>query len=183
MGQRHLQWSWVASDVDLRSVKHANLIKNSNANLKSAIHIRQQKNVNKIFDGIIKENDYFHVSVCNPPFHSSAEEAAQGSARKSANLNRNKKKRGSSFQGSEALNFSGQSNELWCKGGEKAFVMKMINESQAFAQQVGLFTCLISKKENVKPLVKSIRHLNGDVTVHEMAQGNKISRFLAWSFK
>ena len=182
LGAAHLGWSWVGSDVDPRSIKHANLIKDSNKNLKSEIQIRQQKHKHVIFDGMIQSDEYFDVTVCNPPFHKSAQDAAKGSARKSANLNRNKHKRGSTLQGNQALNFSGQSNELWCEGGEKAFVRNMIRESQQYAQQVGLFTCLVSKKENVKPLVDEVRKLNGQVSVHEMGQGNKISRFLAWSF-
>ncbi|WP_255964846.1 RlmF-related methyltransferase, partial [Klebsiella pneumoniae] len=34
------------------------------------------------------------------------------------------------------LNFGGQQQELWCEGGEVAFISQMIRESQAFARQV-----------------------------------------------
>ncbi len=40
----------------------------------------------------------------------------------------------------DALNFGGQQQELWCEGGEVAFIKKMIEESKGFAKQVMWFT-------------------------------------------
>ncbi|STT49674.1 ribosomal RNA large subunit methyltransferase F [Klebsiella pneumoniae] len=45
------------------------------------------------------------------------------------------------------LNFGGQQQELWCEGGEVAFISQMIRESQAFARQVKWFTSLVSRGE------------------------------------
>lgn len=38
------------------------------------------------------------------------------------------------------LNFGGQQQELWCEGGEVAFITQMIAESQQFGRQVKWFT-------------------------------------------
>jgi 23S rRNA (adenine1618-N6)-methyltransferase len=49
---------------------------------------------------------------------------------------------------------------------------------------VGLFSCLVSKKENVKPLIDSIKSARAtSQSIHEMQQGNKISRFITWSYR
>ena len=82
-----------------------------------------------------------------------------------------------------SLNFGGLESELWCKGGEALFLKKMIKESKQFATQVGWFTSLVSKGDNVKPLMKLINK-SGAVEAREieMVQGNKITRVLAWRF-
>ncbi len=63
----------------------------------------------------------------------------KGNIRKTKNLSKSKKTK-------PLLNFSGQQSELWCEGGELAFITKMINESALFSSQVLWFTCLVSKK-------------------------------------
>ena len=194
LGATHLDWQWIASDVEQKSIDNAKTIIEKNSALKDTVHVRKQGQPKHIFNGVIKEGEFFDVTMCNPPFHGSQEEAMKGSERKNKNLQRNKGKRlsklkGSKVQGSKVqenakdnLNFSGQSNELWCDGGERRFVSKMITESERYKKQVGLFTCLISKKDNVAPLLKQLNKLGAQSKTVEMAQGNKISRFLAWSF-
>lgn len=184
LGASHLKWQWVASDIEMQSIKHAKSLINENPNLKNTIFVRHQNQASRIFKDIIQEGEYFDVTMCNPPFHSSKKEAMKGSERKNKNLQRNKNKRHSNVQGGshQTLNFAGQSNELWCDGGERRFVSDMISESEHYRSQVGLFTCLISKKENVAPLLKQLKHLGAQAKVVEMAQGSKISRCIVWSF-
>lgn len=81
------------------------------------------------------------------------------------------------------LNFGGQKAELWCPGGEAAFIGKMAVESQQFAEQVLWFSTLISKGDNVRGMKNSWKTRAQSIQVVEMAQGQKISRFVAWSFK
>lgn len=186
VGHQLLNWQFVAADIDADSIKNAQLIIDKNPVLSSGIELRTQVNDQHIFSGIINSNDYFDVTCCNPPFHKSAEEAMAGSIRKNKNLTRNKKKRQSQCKSNPTnthLNFAGKSNELWCNGGELAFVKNMITESKQVANQVGVFSCLISKKENLPPLkaaLKSIKVRKYDV--YDMQQGNKVSRFIYWSF-
>jgi 23S rRNA (adenine1618-N6)-methyltransferase len=81
------------------------------------------------------------------------------------------------------LNFGGQANELWCEGGERQFLYNMITESALFSSQVGWFTCLVSKQENVVPAIELIKKMGAkESKVVPMAQGNKKSRFIAWRF-
>ncbi|GEA12164.1 23S rRNA (adenine(1618)-N(6))-methyltransferase RlmF [Alteromonas sp. KUL49] len=180
LGHKSYGWRYVATDIEARSVKMAKQIVNANQGLSKVIEIRHQKQSNQIFQGIINEGERFHLTQCNPPFHNSAEEAAQGSQRKWKNLGKNTKV---SDGKTPALNFAGRSNELWCKGGELRFVRKMVRESQHYAQQVVWFTTLVSKKDNVSGIKLALKKVNAkQVKVVKMAQGQKISRFIAWSF-
>ena len=129
---------------------------------------------------MIKEHEKFHLTLCNPPFHDSPEQAAQGSNRKWQNLGKSEKQQ---KQGSPALNFAGRSNELWCKGGELAFIRKMVSESKHYGQQVVWFTSLVSKKDNVSNIKLALKKARVEqIKVVKMAQGQKVSRFIAWSF-
>lgn len=133
-----------------------------------------------MFEGIIRPGEWFDVSVCNPPFHASREEAIKSNRRKSNKLARN---RGEQVSKSSPLNFGGLEAELWCKGGERLFLKKYIKESQLFSRQCRWFTSLVSKSENIKPSKKLIRKLGAlDVREIEMATGNKLTRVLAWTF-
>jgi 23S rRNA (adenine1618-N6)-methyltransferase len=124
--------------------------------------------------------------MCNPPFHQSAEEANVGSQRKIKNLAKNKSKRGSQQTSTplkNTLNFAGKSNELWCEGGELKFIQQMIVESKEYAQQITWFSSLVSKKDNLTHIYKNLRKQGvADVKTVEMAQGQKVSRFVAWRF-
>ena len=81
------------------------------------------------------------------------------------------------------LNFGGQTNELWCEGGEFNFLKRYILESKTYKKQCLWFTCLVSNKEYLEPLSKEISS-QGAVKIKtiEMKTGNKISRILCWSF-
>ena len=117
--------------------------------LQNNIEIRHQQNNAHIFDGIIKPNEYYHFTMCNPPFHASKEEAAKRTLNKLNNLSTNKNK----IESLE-LNFGGQANELWCNGGESLFIKRMIKQSNDYKSQVGWFTSLVSRKENLSKIYK-----------------------------
>ncbi|WP_086970072.1 23S rRNA (adenine(1618)-N(6))-methyltransferase RlmF [Vibrio coralliirubri] len=200
IGATEYKWRCTGTDVDSVSIKTANFIAESNHNLKGKIRARLQADSESIFKGVIKDNERYDVTICNPPFHSSLEEAEKGSQRKLDNLAANRaKKAGQSFKpetnkkpvkldkstkhDKPTLNFGGQKAELWCPGGEAAFIMKMARESQLFATQVLWFTTLISKKDNVDMVRSELGKLRAkQVKVVEMSQGQKVSRFIAWTF-
>lgn len=176
LGQREYQWNFVASDIDPVSVEVASEIVCANKGLKSAIKCRLQNNPQHIFTGIVRPGEYFDLTMSNPPFHQSIEQAIKGSQRKWSNLGRD-------VAGETKLNFGGQKAELWCQGGELEFITNIIKQSLAISHQVLWFTCLVSKKANIAPLKNTLRAANANqVQVIEMAQGNKMSRFIAWSF-
>jgi 23S rRNA (adenine1618-N6)-methyltransferase len=182
------QWNVVATDIDKQSLSNANLIIEQNSNVSSLIELRLQPNDKHIFNGIISKQDRFDITLCNPPFHRSQEEAIHGSERKVRNLAKNSAKRHSSValnsRNTAALNFGGKSNELWCEGGELKFVTNMAYESRQFSDQVLWFSTLLSKSENVRALKKTLVKLDAaTIKVVEMRQGQKISRFVAWTFQ
>ena len=59
----------------------------------------------------------------------------------------------------------------------------MITQSREYATQIQWFSSLVSKKDNLIHIYKMLRELGlTDVKTIEMAQGNKVSRFVAWRF-
>lgn len=180
LGQREYNWSFVATDIDPVSIKVAEQIIKADKTLNRNISCRLQQNSEHIFKGIIKEDEFYHLSLCNPPFHKSLAEASQGTMRKWKNLN---KAPSLTKSKEKTLNFGGQKAELWCPGGELAFIGKMIKESKAYKKQVLWFTCLVSKKEHISKLKLSLKKAQAShIKVIDMAQGQKVSRFIAWSF-
>lgn len=184
LGARTQDWHFVASDIDPISIKAASANVKSNKGLEKQITCRLQQDSNHIFDGIIQPNEYYHLTMCNPPFHKSLADATKGSSRKWQNLNKdNKNTKGSKNKLDNTLNFGGQKAELWCQGGEVAFIRQMIKESKQYREQVLWFTCLVSKKDNLSTIKLSLKKANvAKITIVKMAQGQKISRFIAWSF-
>ncbi|CAM3002067.1 23S rRNA (adenine(1618)-N(6))-methyltransferase RlmF [Vibrio mytili] len=187
VGVTEYGWHYTGSDVDAKSIQSAQAIVDRNAALSGRIVLIKQVNQSNIYRGVIRPGERYDVTTCNPPFHRSAQEAAMGSQRKVDNLKANQRKKGAKPTSADpvkpTLNFGGQNAELWCEGGEAAFVRKMANESQAFSAQVLWFTTLISKKDNVRPMRKQLEKLGvKSIRVVEMSQGQKISRFIAWSY-
>ncbi|MET0809259.1 MAG: RlmF-related methyltransferase, partial [Pseudoxanthomonas sp.] len=77
----------------------------------------------------------------------------------------------------------GQANELWCTGGEASFVRRMIRESAGIAVRVLWFSSLVSKAEHLADVRRQLNKAGAqDVREVAMAQGNKQSRFVAWTF-
>jgi 23S rRNA (adenine1618-N6)-methyltransferase len=179
-------WHCTASDINPLSLDNVANIMAKNPALNNRLQLRLQHEKNHIFEGIIQEGDYFDVSVCNPPFHASLDEALKSSQKKRDNLVINRQERTINSNGRHSTsisNFGGQKAELWCKGGESKFLRMMIKESKTFGKQCRWFTSLISKSDNVQPAMKLLRKLEAtDIKEIEMKQGNKITRILAWTF-
>lgn len=175
IGHKEYGWNFVGSDIDATAISSAQNIINRNQ-LQDNITLRKQNTKGSTFKGIIKQDDFFHVTVCNPPFHSSLEETMSGIKRKWKNLGEKKANQAT-------MNFGGQNNELWCQGGEQQFVINMIKESRLFAKNCLWFTSLISKKESLKACYKTLEQVDcAEVKTINMAQGQKASRILAWTF-
>jgi len=171
LGVAEYNWNFVATDIDLDSLDTAQDIIDDNK-FESKIELRQQLNEQQILKGILKDKDSFSAVMCNPPFYKSAEEAQGANKRKNRNL------------GNSAIrNFSGNNNELWFIGGEKAFLHNYLYESSLFPNSSLWFTSLVSKKENVKSLGKSSKKLGvKEFKVISMTQGNKVTRLVCWKF-
>lgn len=176
IGHQEYGWSFVGSETDLIAIQAARKIIDSNGSLKDAIEIRLQRNPKGIFAGIINEGENFDVTICNPPFHASEEEAYDAAVRKVSNLKKQKVDR-------PELNFGGSGNELWCEGGEEKFVRDMILQSKQFATSVKWFSTLISKSENLEKMYDQLEQVGATkILKTPMGTGNKITRIVAWTF-
>lgn len=171
-------WSFVGSDINPVAIKVALLITQANTLLKNTLQCRLQKDSGSIFKHIIKPNEFYALTLCNPPFHASAEDALASTQTKLKKLG----KLANSTQ-KTVLNFGGQHAELWCQGGESAFISNMINESTQYKTQCLWFTSLVSKKETLSIINKKLKQVAVvENRIIPMAQGQKVSRFVAWTF-
>ena len=171
-------WQFVGTDIDQVALANAQHILDANKGLSEAVVLRLQASPQAIFTGVVQPDEVFDLTMCNPPFHASLAEARAGTQRKWKNLGieSNKKK-------IPVLNFGGQGMELCCEGGEEAFVCRMIEQSAQHADRCLWFTTLISKSASLPGVYRAIKYAGAkhNKTI-EMAQGQKKSRIVAWTF-
>ncbi len=178
IGHHEYGWRFVGSDTDATALSAAQQIVDKNAGLAPAIEFRLQASPQKIFDGVLTPDDRFDLVLCNPPFHASARAAEEGAVRKWKNLGK-----GEGRGTNPKLNFGGQASELWCEGGEAGFVSRMVAESAQRKAQVSWFSTLVSREENLPEIYSALKEVRaGKVETIAMAQGQKKSRIVAWSF-
>lgn len=174
LGHAEYDWSFVGSDIDPDALAAVRRLLDAHPDYAVAIDLRLQRVPDRVLEGIVRPGEAFAATVCNPPFHASAADAAEGTARK---------RRGLGLHGKPALNFGGRSGELWCAGGERGFIGRLIAESARYRHLCAWFTCLVSKAANLTPLRAAIRAAGAvELRTVDMAQGQKTSRFLAWSY-
>ena len=176
IGQVEYGWSFIGADIDEKALASSQKIIDENKQLNGMVLLRQQPVPKDIVYGILTKEERVDLTICNPPFHSSSEEAKAGSARKNKNLHNKKTPE-------PALNFGGQHHELWCDGGERKFIHQMIRQSKKFAESCFWYSTLVSKQTNLKGIYLALEEQEA-VNVHTipMGQGNKTSRIVAWTF-
>ena len=167
-------WRFVAGDVDEAALDAAWKTVEANPQLARNVSLRQQASPQNVLKGLIRPEERFDATLCNPPFNASPDEAQAAARRKWKNLGR----------GEDAIkNFGGQGGELWYPGGEAAFARRMIEESASFASQVLWFTTLVSKSANLPGLRSALTRARAlEAREIEMTQGQKTSRIVAWTF-
>ncbi|KDD72858.1 DUF890 hypothetical protein, partial [Helicosporidium sp. ATCC 50920] len=111
---------------------------------------------------LAKDDPVYSFSMCNPPFF--AEPADVG-----ANPN---------------TDYGGSSSETVYPGGEEAFVLAMVLDSQAVPEAAIWFTTMVGKKSTLVLAQKRLRTLQGVrcVRTRHLAQGRTSRWALAWSF-
>jgi 23S rRNA (adenine1618-N6)-methyltransferase len=175
IGHREYGWSFVGTDLDTTALASAARTLAANPSLGEAIELRRQTDRNAIFAGVVQPGERFELTLCNPPFHGSARAVREASQAKWRKLGRG--------TAGAARNFGGQDTELWCEGGEAGFLRRMIMESVALGDQVRWFTTLVSSSATLPGLHRLLRQVEAlDIRTVAMAQGQKQSRFVAWSF-
>jgi 23S rRNA (adenine1618-N6)-methyltransferase len=177
IGAHEYGWRFLGSDQDPVALASAARIVKANPRLQQQIELRLQPSPAKLLEGILKPGESFAASICNPPFHESAQAAAEGSLRKWKNL-------GKAASGKPVLNFGGSGTELWYPGGESRFIRKLIQESAREPRRCLWFTTLVSKSSNLPGVKAALRNaFVRDSRVIEMKQGQKTSRIVAWTFR
>lgn len=175
VGHQIYGWTFVGSDIDIKALEAASKIIKQNKNLSEVIELRLQKESTAYFN-VIGQQERFDLSICNPPFHSSLEEARAVSTRKIKNLTAKRVK-------NPILNFGGMSNELWCEGGEKTFLLNMIKESLRYRSACFWFTTIVSKETLLQQCYSALKKTGAlEVRTIPMGTGNKKSRILAWTY-
>lgn len=173
LGNAVYGWHFLGTDIDKKSLDRAKKILKKNK-LTECILLKQQVDSSQIFKGILNESDKFSATMCNPPFYKSQEDAMQANARKLKGLGNNNY---------STRNFSGKQQELWYKGGEKAFIHTYLYQSSKFKTNCFWYTTLVSKKENVQGMYDSLQKLGATkIKTIPMHQGNKVTRIVAWTF-
>ena len=175
VGASEYGWQFVATECDQAAHRWARQIVRINRGIAPLIEGRHQPDPLACFANVTYPGETFAASMCNPPFHASAAEAATGSARKRRNLQLDPT--------AAALNFGGSAGELWCAGGEVGFIERMIAESATRPHLCFWFTTLVSKSAHLPRLRRALRQVEAtEVRTIAMAQGQKQSRILAWTF-
>ncbi len=182
LGRHEYGWTFVGTDIDPKALVAARGIIDANAGLAEAISLRLQTVATSVFGGLIEDEERFDLVMCNPPFHASRYDAELGSRRKWENLGK-LSAAGSADMQAPRLNFAGQGSELWCEGGEAAFIAGMIEESAEIPEHCFWFSSLVSKESNLPEIQAALKTIKArEVRTIVMAQGHKKSRIVAWSF-
>ncbi|WP_047243777.1 23S rRNA (adenine(1618)-N(6))-methyltransferase RlmF [Chromobacterium subtsugae] len=176
IGHAEYGWSFVGTDVGDEALRNAQAILAANPEMAAHVELRRQTSPQSIFRHVLAADECFDLTLCNPPFHASQAEADAAARRKWQNLGKDGGKR------SPKLNFGGQNRELWCAGGEEAFVCRMVEESAALAERVYWFTSLVSKSASLAAIQRALRQAGAHSLTVPMAQGQKQSRLVAWTF-
>ena len=183
IGYSEYGWSFVGTDIDPLALASLQRVVDANAGLGEFVALRLQSSPEKIFSGVLQGNEVFDFTLCNPPFHASLDEAQAGSARKWRNLGKTPAGKSAKSNNAPRLNFGGQGAELWCPGGELAFVRRMIAESTVFPARCRWFTTLVSKAASLPAVYAALRQAGvREWQTLDMAQGQKKSRVVAWTF-
>ncbi|MBC5842377.1 23S rRNA (adenine(1618)-N(6))-methyltransferase RlmF [Flavobacterium sp. F-380] len=176
IGHATYGWHFLGTDIDEKAIENCSSIIENNPQLAEVISLQQQTESRFIFKNIITPEDRFTFTICNPPFHKSLDEATKGTIRKISNLESKKTNK-------PILNFGGHNAELWCEGGELGFITQMIFESAKYPLQCFWFTTLVSKQSHLTSIYKTLNKVNAaTIKTIDMAQGQKISRIVAWTF-
>jgi len=163
LGHQLYQWKFVCTEINQESIANAEKIIKSNS-FENDITIRKQTDVKCILKNIIKSEDRFGYSICNPPFFSRKEEKTHPSPFTCCPISE---------------------NEECYEGGELGFISKYIMESIEYKKQVIWFTCMIGRKLHVDNVCTYLEELGCSLkyTSTTFKQGRNRRWGIAWSFE
>ena len=160
--QQNEKWTFIASDIDEKSVEFAK--KNASINgLKQKIKIIHQKDAKHIFKGIISHSEHLNFSVCNPPFFEHLEECGHNKSRS---------------------NNATASELVFDEGGEIGFIRLMVAEIEELKlhHRIDWFSSMLGKKSSIKIIKAMLNKKGAFVVTTEFFQGRQVRWGLAWTF-
>ena len=179
IGHQTYGWRFVGSETDPIALRAARSIVAANPALQGSIDCRRQPEARQVLAGLAKRGELFDATICNPPFFASLAAAEAGTRRKTVGLG----SRPAGRSVPPVRNFGGQASELWYPGGEEVFVRQLVRESKAQPESSFWFTTLISQSHTLPGIYKELQWAEAaEVRTIDMAQGQKKSRLVAWTF-
>ena len=173
IGWKEYGWTFVGSDVSAGALEHCGGLARRNG---MPLELRRQPDLHAVLHSVLLPTDRLTFTMCNPPFYSSAKEADDAAARKWRGLGKGRKGR----------SFAGRQNELFCDGGERSFVRRLVMESALPVHRESSlwYTSLVSAAKSLPAIRAALREAR-PTTVRELQieTSNKGMRVLAWSFQ
>ena len=165
-----------------------------------SVDVRLQPSRTAVFEHVLGADERVDFSVCNPPFYESRDSFRRANARKRRLLAESARRRNGAGAaaaaaaasserrappaGASSDNFGGSASELWCPGGEAAFVDRTIAESEARADRCLWFSTLVSRKARVPDVETRLRRARAAATrVVATGRGQKTATLVFWSFQ
>ena len=176
VGHADYGWSFLGTDVSAASLSSCERLARRNS---VPLELRRQPEPRAVLRGVLQPTDRLAFTMCNPPFYASAEEASAAAARKWRGLGKGARK-------DATRSFAGQPHELYCDGGERAFVRRLIRESAAPERRAAAlwFTSLVSAAKSMPALRAELRDARPAATRElVLSTSNKGMRVLAWTFQ
>lgn len=208
LGAASYGWSFIASDSDRGSCESAERIRAANADALPSLRrseVRLQRAPSQLLAGAREIGEELDFVMSNPPFYASAGAFARENARKLSGLDKSARRRGGARAqrppavggaagaagGAGSDNFGGGESELWCPGGEVAFVGRLIAESRPAADSVLWFSSIVSRAEHLPKVRAALSHqpaqgslrAPAEVRTVEMGPGKKRTTLLFWTFQ
>ncbi|KIJ18076.1 hypothetical protein PAXINDRAFT_110517 [Paxillus involutus ATCC 200175] len=161
-------WYFVSTDIDKESLMsaHQNVERNG---LSDRIRVVDVSFSTSILRPLEEDAaTLFHLTMCNPPFYSSAEEVIQSAEAKEC--------------GPNAVCTAGE-NEMITLGGEVSFVSRIFTESLHHRTRCRWYTSMLGKMSSLPQIVDLLRgHQIENYAITEFVQGQTRRWAIAWSF-
>ncbi|KAH6683571.1 hypothetical protein F5X68DRAFT_262997 [Plectosphaerella plurivora] len=167
LGCTERDWSFVATDVDIKSLEYAR--KNVQLNgLESRIRVLS-RTVDDPMIPLEESSVGIDFTMSNPPFYESNEDLVSSAKSKSRR---------------PYTACTGSASEMVVVGGETAFVGRILDESLTHRDRIQWYTSMFGKQSSCEAFIEKIRDKGiTNYAVTEFVQGSKTRRWaLGWSF-
>nr|BAN65609.1 conserved hypothetical protein [Babesia bovis] len=187
IGSAEYGWSFIATDIDINALMLAKQNIQLN-NMAKTVELRLQKDTLRMFTGVLMPHEFVHLTMCNPPFHSSLDQAnLNPRVSTCATINElvfnpgmvatfsidgfdlQKVNKNKFFvDGQVNYTFSSDASEH----GEVAFVEIMLVESRFHAHNALWFTSLVARLSTLKR-IKS--HIQADMKFYHNSKAKQVA--------